>query len=174
MFNEDIAEMPSCEGMTEVAQRRAAAAFNSWLWEGLLASGIENVQEMAHELDVAPEVAVNIWSDRQTAAVLGARLAHCLHSYLEDFGWYFVATAGHLGDKATLAEPSLDALIDDVVAEWNAVPNHGCLESLRGAGFRQLLVLVIKGAFARVSMGVVCDCVPDDAPTKSVSTDRGH
>ena len=162
MFEEDLADTPSCKGMTEAAQRRAAAAFRGWLLEGLFERGIENVRALAYELDVPPMVAVTLLSDNASVAAIGARLAQLLHLYLNQFGCFFVAAAGGFGDKATLTEPSLGELIDDLVAEWDAMPDHGFLTPLSGTRFRRLLVLVVTGAFARVSMRVVCDCVPDD------------
>ena len=174
MFEDAPLDMPSSEGMTEIAQQRAAAAFHSWLWDGLLARGIDNVQALAQEFDVAPKVVVNLWYDNKTVAFLGSRLAHCLRSYLDEFGLHFVATAGNLGDKATLAEPSLSELIDDVVSEWDAMADHGCLEPLSPDALRRLLVLAIQGAFSRVSLRVLCDSVPDDEPVACDVRARGH
>ena len=174
MFDEDLSDTSSGEGMTEIAQGRAASAFRGWLLDGLFALDIENVKALARELDVPPKVAVTLLSDDTAVAALGARLAHLLHLYLDQFGWHFVATAGGLGDKATLAEPSLSELIDDLVAEWDAMPSHGCLEPLGGAGFRRLLVIVIKGAFGKVSLRVLCDSVPDDEPADCQGHVGGH
>lgn len=164
MFEEDFADTSSCKGMTKIAQGRAASAFRGWLLDGLFALGIENVKALAHELDVPPRVAVTLLSDNASVAALGARLAQLLHLYLNQFGCFFVAAAGGFGDKATLTEPSLSELIDDLVAEWDAMPDHGCLTPLSGAKFRRLLVMVIRGAFAKVSLRVLCDSVPDDDP----------
>ena len=174
MFEEALFNMPSSEGMTEIAQQRAAAAFHSWLWDGLLARGIENIQALAQELDVPPKVVVNLWYDKTHVAFLGSRLAQCLRSYLDDFGLHFVATAGSLGDKATLTEPSLSELIDDLIVDWDAMSDHGCLEALSRDGLRRLLVLAIQGAFSRVSLRVLCDSVPDDEPMVCAVHAQGH
>ena len=174
MFEDAPSDMPSSEGMTEIAQQRAAAAFHSWLWDGLLARGIDNVQALAQEFDVAPKVVVNLWYDNKTVAFLGSRLAQCLRSYMDEFGLHFVATAGGLGDKATLAEPSLSELLDDVVSDWGAMADHGCLEPLSPDAFRRLLVLAIQGAFSRVSLRVLCDSVPDDEPMACDAHVRGQ
>ena len=174
MFEDLSFDMPSSEGITEVAQQRAAAAFHSWLWDGLLARGIDNVQALAQELEVSPKTVVSLWYDNKTVAFLGSRLAECLRNYLDEFGLHFVATAGNLGDKATLAEPSLSELIDDVVSEWDAMADHGCLEPLSPDALRRLLVLAIQGAFSRVSLRVLCDSVPDDEPVACDVRARGH
>ena len=173
MFEDAHFDMPSSEGMSEIAQQRAVAAFHSWLWDGLLDHGIENVQALAHELGVPPEIAVELWGSNNAVAFLGARLAQCLRNYLDEFGLHFVATAGSLGDKATLSEPSLSTLIDDVVSEWDAMADHGCLEPLSPDALRRLLVLAIQGAFSRVSLRVLCDSVPDEPVVCAVPA-QGH
>ena len=174
MFEDAHFDMPSSEGMSEIAQQRAVAAFHSWLWDGLLDHGIENVQALAHELGVPPEIAVELWGSNNAVAFLGARLAQCLRNYLDEFGLHFVATAGSLGDKATLSEPSLSTLIDDVVSEWDAMADHGCLEPLSADALRRLLVLAIQGAFSRVSLRVLFDSVPDDEPVVCAVPAQGH
>ena len=174
MFEDAHFDMPSSEGMSEIAQQRAVAAFHSWLWDGLLDHGIENVQALALELGVPPEMAVELWGSNNAVAFLGVRLAQCMRSYLDEFGLHFVATAGGLGDKATLTEPSLSELIDDLIVEWDAMSDHGCLEALSRDGLRRLLVLAIQGAFSRVSLRVLCDSVPDDEPMVCAVHARGH
>ena len=174
MFEDAHFDMPSSEGMSEIAQQRAAAAFHSWLWDGLLARGIDNVQALAQELEVSPKTVVSLWYDNKTVAFLGSRLAECLRNYLDEFGLHFFATAGNLGDKATLAEPNLSELLDDVVSDWSAMADHGCLEPLSPDAFRRLLVLAIQGAFSRVSLRVLCDSVPDDEPVVCAVQAQGH
>ena len=160
--------------MTEIAQGRAASAFRGWLLDGLFALDIENVKALAYELDIPPRVAVTLLSDNASVAALGTRLAQLLHLYLDQFGWHFVATTGGIGDKAELTEPSLNELIDDLVHEWDAMPDHGCLEPLGGDGFRRLLVIVIRGAFGKISLRVLCDSVPDDDQADCQGRAGGH
>ena len=149
-----------------MTQRRAAAAFHNWLWDGLLARGIDNVEALANELGVAAQVVVDLWHDQTTVATLGSRLADGLHSYLDLFGCHFVAEAGGFGDNASLGRPSLAEIVDDLVGQWDAIKEHGCLTPLSGEAFRRLLMLAIKGAFSRVSLSLLCDSVPDDEPAR--------
>lgn len=149
-----------------MTQQRAAAAFHSWLWDGLLARGYENVEALANALNVPAKVVVDLWHDQTTAGMLGSRLADGLHSYLGLFGCHFVAEAGGFGDKANLERPSLAEIVDELVEEWNGTLDHGCLAPLPPEGFRRLLLLAVNGALSQLRLSVLCDSVPDDEPAR--------